>query len=252
MMTWASPCRAAIRKILFKVLRPLPEVGRKARQVVREVLPARALRDRMAVLRACQGYVKRVLDMARLTLDIADCFKKWDKDGAEQLFTHMRELEDALHEDRGRIIESLAQATGMFSSREDVMRFLYQVSEVADFYEGAVFRMIQLMKSQKLPKELREAIAQLADAVGRIVEKLYEVAMALTMNPAAIKNLIAEVEALEREIDMLYREIEMAILDRNLKLKALFLTWDVARFLEDAADKVLDAADTARILAMGL
>ena len=211
-----------------------------------------ALRDRMSVLRACQGYVKRVLDMARLMLDIADCFKRWDKDGAEQLFTRLRELKEALHEDRGRIIESLAQATGMFSSREDVMRFLYQVSEIADFYEGAVFRMVQLMKSQKLPKGLREEIATLADAVSKLVERLYRVAVALTMNPAAVKNLIAEVEALEREIDALYREIEMSILDKNLKLKALFLTWDVAKFLEDAADKVLDAADTARILAMGL
>ncbi len=211
-----------------------------------------ALRDRMSVLRACQGYVKRVLDMARLMLDIADCFKRWDKDGAEQLFTRLRELKEALHEDRGRIIESLAQAAGMFSSREDVMRFLYQVSEIADFYEGAVFRMVQLMKSQKLPKGLREEIATLADAVSKLVERLYRVAVALTMNPAAVKNLIAEVEALEREIDALYREIEMSILDKNLKLKALFLTWDVAKFLEDAADKVLDAADTARILAMGL
>ncbi len=211
-----------------------------------------ALRDRMSVLRACQGYVKRVLDMARLMLDIADCFKRWDKDGAEQLFTRLRELKEALHEDRGRIIESLAQAAGMFSSREDVMRFLYQVSEIADFYEGAVFRMVQLMKSQKLPKGLREEIATLADAVSKLVERLYRVAVALTMNPAAVKNLIAEVEALEREIDALYREIEMSILDKNLKLKALFLTWDVAKFLEDAADKALDAADTARILAMGL
>jgi len=221
--------------------------------VVREVLPADvALRGRVAVLRACQEYVKRVVDMARVMLEIIDCFKRWDKDGAEQLFTRMRELEDALHEDRGRIIESLARASTMIPCREDVMRFLYQVGEIADFFEGAVFRMVQLMKSQRVPKALREEVGKLADAVGRIVEKLYEVAVALTLNPAAVRNLIAEVEALEREIDMLYREIEMSILDKNLKLKVLFLTWDVAKFLEDAADKTLDAADTARILAMVL
>jgi len=220
---------------------------------VREVLPADvALRGRVAVLRACQEYVKRVVDMARVMLEIIDCFKRWDKDGAEQLFTRMRELEDALHEDRGRIIESLARASTMIPCREDVMRFLYQVGEIADFFEGAVFRMVQLMKSQRVPKALREEVGKLADAVGRIVEKLYEVAVALTLNPAAVRNLIAEVEALEREIDMLYREIEMSILDKNLKLKVLFLTWDVAKFLEDAADKTLDAADTARILAMVL
>jgi len=221
--------------------------------VVREVLPADvALRGRVAVLRACQEYVKRVVDMARVMLEIIDCFKRWDKDGAEQLFTRMRELEDALHEDRGRIIESLARASTMIPCREDVMRFLYQVGEIADFFEGAVFRRVQLMKSQRVPKALREEVGKLADAVGRIVEKLYEVAVALTLNPAAVRNLIAEVEALEREIDMLYREIEMSILDKNLKLKVLFLTWDVAKFLEDAADKTLDAADTARILAMAL
>ena len=210
------------------------------------------LRGRMAILRACQGYVQRVVNMARLTLDIADCFKRWDRDGAEQLFIRMRELEDLLHEDRGRIIESLASTGTLLSCREDVMRFLYQISEVADFYEGAVFRMIQLMKGQKIPERLRENIVKLADAVGRIVEKLHQVAMALTMNPTAARNLISEVETLEREIDMLYRQTEMLILEENLKLKTVFLARDVAKFLEDAADKVLDAADTARILAMAL
>ena len=210
------------------------------------------LRGRTAILRACQSYVQKVVNMARLTLDIVDCFRKWDKDGAEQLFIRMRELEDLLHEDRGRIIESLASAGAMLPCRDDVMRFLYQISEIADFYEGAVFRMIQLMKGQKIPEKLRESIAKLADEVGRIVEKLHEVAMALTMNPAAARTLISEVETLEREIDMLYREIEMKILEENLKLKTIFLARDVVKFFEDAADKVLDAADTARILAMAL
>jgi len=221
--------------------------------VVVRVLPSdMVLRGRTAILRACQSYVQKVVNMARLTLDIVDCFRKWDKDGAEQLFIRMRELEDLLHEDRGRIIESLASAGAMLPCRDDVMRFLYQISEIADFYEGAVFRMIQLMKGQKLPARLRESIARLADEVGQIVEKLHEVAMALTMNPAAARTLISEVESLEREIDMLYREIEMKILEENLKLKTIFLARDVVKFFEDAADKVLDAADTARILAMAL
>jgi len=206
----------------------------------------------MAVLRACQNYVKRVVDMARLTLDIVDCFRKWDKDGAEQHFLRMRELEDLLHEDRGRIIESLAQLGTVLPCRDDVVRFLYQISEVADFYEGAVFRMIQLMKAYKVPEKVRESIARLADAVSRIVEKLHEVAVALTLNPDAAKHLIAEVDNMEREIDSIYRDTEMKILRENLKVPAIFLARDVAQLLEDAADKVLDAADTARILAMAL
>ena len=210
------------------------------------------LRGRMAVLRACQNYVKRVVDMARLTLDIVDCFRKWDKDGAEQHFLRMRELEDLLHEDRGRIIESLAQLGTVLPCRDDVVRFLYQISEVADFYEGAVFRMIQLMKAYKVPEKVRESIARLADAVSRIVEKLHEVAVALTLNPDAAKHLIAEVDNMEREIDSIYRDTEMKILRENLKVPAIFLARDVAQLLEDAADKVWDAADTARILAMAL
>jgi len=204
------------------------------------------------VLRACQDYVKRLVNMARLMLEIVDCFRRWDKDGAEQLFLRMRELEGALHEDRGRIIESLAGVSGLMACREDVLRFLYQVSEIADYYDGAVFRMLQLMKDKKVPEDIREAIAKLADAVSAIVEKLHEVSLALMINPETAKNLIAEIEALEREVDTIYRELEVMILDKNLKLKTLFLTWDVAKLLEDAADKVVDAADTARILALSL
>ena len=211
-----------------------------------------ALRGQRAVLRACHDYVKQLVSMARLTLDIADCFRRWDKDGAKQLFLRMKEIEGTLNEERGRIIESLAGVSGMMTCREDIMRFLYQVSEIADFYEGAVFRMLQLMAGRKVPDEIREAIAKLADAVSATVEKLHDVSLALVMNPSTAKNLISEVEALEREVDTLYREVEVMILDKNMKLKMLFLTWDVAKLLEDAADKVLDAADTARILALSL
>jgi len=218
----------------------------------RGLLPADVLRGRTAVLRACQEYVKRLVDMARLMLDIADCFKRWDKDGAEQLFIRMRELDDILHEDRIRIIESISESPALLGSRDDIMRFLYQISEIADFYEGAVFRMIQLMRERKIPDNIRESISELADAVGKIVEKLHEVTLALTMNPSTARRLISEVESLEKQIDRLYRETEMRILDGNLKLKAVFLARDVASFLEDAADKALDAADTVRILMMSL
>jgi len=207
----------------------------------------------VAVLRACQEYVKRLVDMSRLLLDIIDCFKRWDKDGAEQLFVRMRELDDILHEDRIRIIESISESMPILPSRDDIVRFLYQISEIADFYEGAVFRMIQLMKERKLPDNIRESISRLADAVSRIVEKLHEVTQALTMNPNAARSLISEVESLEKQIDTLYRETEIRILDeKNLKLRAVFLARDIASFLEDAADKALDAADTVRILIMGL
>ncbi len=217
------------------------------------MLPSDVLRGRVAVLRACQEYVKRLVDMSRLLLDIIDCFKRWDKDGAEQLFVRMRELDDILHEDRIRIIESISESMPILPSRDDIVRFLYQISEIADFYEGAVFRMIQLMKERKLPDNIRESISRLADAVSRIVEKLHEVTQALTMNPNAARSLISEVESLEKQIDMLYRETEIRILDeKNLKLRAVFLARDVASFLEDAADKALDAADTVRILIMGL
>ena len=218
----------------------------------RGLLPSDVLRGRTAVLRACQEYVKRLVDMARLMLDIIDCFKRWDKDGAEQLFVRMRELDDLLHEDRIKIIENLSESPALLPSRDDVMRFLYQISEIADFYEGAVFRMIQLMRERKIPDSVRESISELADAVSKIVEKLHEVTMALTMNPSAARRLISEVESLEKQVDRLYREAEMKILDGNLKIKAIFLARDVASFLEDAADKALDAADTVRILMMGL
>ena len=217
------------------------------------MLPSNVLRGRVAVLRACQEYVKRLVDMSRLLLDIIDCFKRWDKDGAEQLFVRMRELDDILHEDRIRIIESISESMPILPSRDDIVRFLYQISEIADFYEGAVFRMIQLMKERKLPDNIRESISRLADAVSRIVEKLHEVTQALTMNPNAARSLISEVESLEKQIDTLYRETEIRILDeKNLKLRAVFLARDIASFLEDAADKALDAADTVRILIMGL
>jgi uncharacterized protein Yka (UPF0111/DUF47 family) len=57
-----------------------------------------------------------------------------------------------------------------------------------------------------------------------------------------------DVEIAERNVDAIYRDLEIKLLTSKMDFPALVLLRDIARLLEDSADKAEDAADAVRIL----
>ena len=136
-------------------------------------------------------------------------------------------------------------------SREDFLRFTNLTSDIADYCEGIAFRLLQIMeRGWKVPKQIKEDLIKLSDAVFDTISKLRETVMTLNYGVSKALEKTREVDAAERIVDDLYRQLEVDIIDSKMELPPMFLLLNVVQHLEDAADKAKDASDAARILAL--
>jgi uncharacterized protein Yka (UPF0111/DUF47 family) len=214
------------------------------------VLPAETEeRVKRRALNVCQDNLRKVLELARKTPQMAEHFAKGNKEMARQLFNEIRNGEEEVIKARRMVSQELAEIGAILMSREDFLRFTNLTSEIADFSEGIAFRLVELMEHNwSVPGDIKKDLLALSEAVFDSVLKLRETMMVLSYGSAKTLEKAKDVEIAERTVDDLYRGLEIKILSSKLDLPVLFLLRDVLQLLEDSADKAEDAADVARVL----
>jgi predicted phosphate transport protein (TIGR00153 family) len=149
------------------------------------------------------------------------------------------------------VSRELAEIGAILMSREDFLRFTNLTSEIADYCEGIAFRLLQIMeRGWKVPKEIKENLITLSDAVFDTISKLRETVMTLNYGTNKALEKTREVDAAERVVDDIFRQLEVDIIASKMDLPPMLLLWTVVQHLEDAADKAKAASDAARILAL--
>jgi predicted phosphate transport protein (TIGR00153 family) len=178
-------------------------------------------------------------------------FVNGDKNLARELFANIKKAQNDVDAARRNVSRELAEIGAILMSREDFLRFTNLTSEIADYCEGIAFRLLQIMeRGWKVPKEIKEDLIKLSDAVFDTISKLRETVMTLNYGTAKALEKTREVEAAERVVDDIYRQLEVNIIDSQMEFPPMFLLWTVVQHLEDAADKAKAASDAARILAL--
>ncbi len=201
-------------------------------------------------LNVCQDHLRRVLEISRKISQMVDCFVKGDKNLARDLLADIKKSEKNVIVARHAVSQELAEIGAILMSREDFLRFTNLTSAIADYCEGIAFRLLEIMeKGWKVPKDIKEGIVKLSDAVFETISKLRETAMTLNYSASKALEKAREVEAAERIVDDLYRELEVKIVSSNMEIPPMLLLRDVVQMMEDIADKAEDASDAARILA---
>ena len=207
-------------------------------------------RVKRRALSVCQDHLRKVLEVTRKVPQMVDCFVKDDKTSAQQLFAEIKKSEEEVDGARRMVSQELAEIGAILMSREDFLRFTNLTSEIADFCEGIAFRLLEIMERKwKVPKDIKDGLMKLSDAVFETVSKLREAGMTLNYGSAKTLEKAREVELAERVVDDIYRDLELLIINSHIHMPVLLLLRDVIQLLEDAADKAEDASDAARILA---
>jgi len=207
-------------------------------------------RVKRRALSVCQDHLRRVMDVSRKISQMMDCFVKGDKNLARELFADIKKSEEDVDAARRAVSRELAEIGAILMSREDFLRFTNLTSEIADFYEGIAFRLLEIMeRGWKVPTDIKEGLTKLSSAVFETVSKLREAAMTLNYGASKALEKAREVEMAEKIVDDLYRELEVKIVNSDMDIPAMLLLRDVIQILEDAADKAEDASDATRILA---
>jgi len=207
-------------------------------------------RVKRRALSVCQDHLRRVMDVSRKISPMVDCFVKGDKNLARELFADIKKSGEEVDVARREVSRELAEIGAILMSREDFLRFTNLTSEIADFYEGIAFRLLEIMeRGWKVPTDIKEDLTKLSGAVFETISKLRETAMTLNYGASKALEKAREVEMAEKIVDDLYRGLEVKIVNSDMDIPAMLLLRDVVQILEDAADKAEDASDTARILA---
>jgi len=208
-------------------------------------------RVKRKALDVSRDHLREVVDISRKISQLVTVFVNGDKNLAQELFADIKKAQNDVDVARRNVSRELAEIGAILMSREDFLRFTNLTSEIADYCEGIAFRLLQIMeRGWKVPKEIKEDLIKLSDAVFDTISKLRETVMTLDYGTAKALEKTREVEAAERVVDDIYRQLEVNIIDSKMEFPPMFLLWTVVQHLEDAADKAKDASDAARILAL--
>jgi len=208
-------------------------------------------RVKRKALSVSRDHIREVVDISRKISQLVTVFVNGDKNLAQELFADIKKAQNDVDAARRIVSQELAEIGAILMSREDFLRFTNLTSEISDYCEGIAFRLIQIMeRGWKVPKEIKEDLITLSDAVFDTISKLRETVMTLNYGTSKALEKTREVEAAERVVDSLYRQLEVDIIDSKMDLPPMFLLWTVVQHLENAADKAKDASDAARILAL--
>ena len=208
-------------------------------------------RVKRKALDVSRDHLREVVDISRKISQLVSSFVDSDKSLAQELFDDIKKHQNNVDVAQRNVSRELAQIGAILMSREDFLRFTNLTSDIADYCEGIAFRLLQIMeRGWKVPKQIKEDLVKLSDAVFDTISKLRETAMTLNYGTTKALEKAREVDAAERIVDDIHRQLEVDIIDSKMEFPPMFLLWTVVQHLEDAADKAKDASDVARIIAL--
>ncbi|MCD6466141.1 DUF47 family protein [Candidatus Bathyarchaeota archaeon] len=210
-------------------------------------------RAKRRALSLCQDHLRKVIEVARKTIQMIDAFIAGDEPSITRLHDEIEKLGEEVMDSKRNVTRDLVEIGAILLNREDFLRFTYIISEIADLYKGISFRLLVMFERKWfLPQIIKEGIAELSEAVFTAMMKLREAVFILGYSSPQIFEKAREVEVAEKRVDNIYRKLEILLLEQDLNVSTMLLVRDVIQLLEDTADKIEDASDAVRILALAI
>lgn len=210
-------------------------------------------RAKRRALRLCLDHLRKVMDVYRKATQLMDAFMDDDKNSLEKLYGEVQNLGDGVDDSKRAVAQELVEIGAILLSREDFLRFTDVTSEIADFCKGIAFRVSEITEREwHVPSDLKKRTIDLAGAVFETFAMLRDTFLTLNYGSPKVLEKAKDVQIAERKVDDLYRKLEIDILKSGMDVPTLLLMRDIIRLLEDTADKIEDASDAARILALAI
>ncbi|MEM1515439.1 MAG: DUF47 family protein [Candidatus Bathyarchaeia archaeon] len=210
-------------------------------------------RVKRRALALCQEHLRKVVDVARKTAQMVDAFVAGNANSTVQLYDEIQKLSEEVASSKRMVTQELTEVGAILINREDFLRFIFVTSEVSELCKGVSFRVLAVVEHKwSIPQDIKRGLLELSSAMLNAMMKLRDMTFALNYGSPQVSEKAKEVEQVEKEVDNLYRRLEITLLEQNVNLPKILLIRDIIRFLEDITDKIEDASDNARILALSL
>lgn len=209
-------------------------------------------RKEREVLKVSGVHLDMVLDVVRGMRAVFEAFAEGDIKGANEAFEKVFKREREADAKKEEIIAELSKGLFHPIDREEIVRWLFTVDDLADFAKAAA-RKILLAKREDVPTEVIEDIVAVAKEASAAAEGLADVLNALISEPAKTIEFAERVERLEEKVDEMRIELLKKVVawgNRECKLGSWLAVKDAIEDVEELADRAENAADVARVMAL--
>jgi len=206
---------------------------------------------RRRMLELCQAHARNVVEITRqlvvLLDNLADKKPKLAKENYENILKTLVENE----KNKATFLNEVASVGSLLVSREDFLRLLFRLGEVAEYCEAMGYRLMGVVDLKwKLDNKRLEEISHLMSSVLKEISKVRETLHSLSFDADKAVETAKAVEDLERQIDAESRQLDLDLISSKMPLQTLLFFRDLVDRAEKIADIGVDVVDHIRVLAL--
>ena len=216
---------------------------------MRNILGWLGMAEEKSILEDAQKHVEETYKTVSYFADAIKAFIKGDINAKSAAIENVRESEHQADILRSKMVSELSESLLVPPDREDLMHFVKSLDRIADWTNGAA-RILGFIE-HRLPEDVLKNIATATELIFTSISKLKEGIAALIKND--LKKALADcedVDRLEHEADDCKKALIESLIHAKLDPVIFFLSYQLAEYLEGVTDKIEDAADLVKVVAI--
>jgi predicted phosphate transport protein (TIGR00153 family) len=216
---------------------------------IRNILGWLGMAEERAIIADAQKHVEETYKTVTFFSEAVNAYIKGDLNAKTKAIEAVRESEHQADLLRSKMVSELSESLLLPPDREDLMHFVKTLDKIADWTNGAA-RLLGFIE-HKLPENILREISIATELIISAVTKLKDGIAAIIKND--LKKALAdcdEVARKEHEADDQKKTLIEAIIHAKLEPTSLLLSYQLAEYLEGVTDKIEDAADFIKVVAI--
>lgn len=205
--------------------------------------------EELSILQDAQKHVEETYKTVSYFADAVRAFIQADLNAKTVAIENVRESEHKADLLRSKMVSELSQGLLLPPDREDLMHFVKTLDKIADWTNGSA-RLLGFIE-RRLPETILKNISSATELIFSSITKLKEAINSLIKND--LKEALAgceEVDRIEHEADDQKKVLIESIIHAKLEPTELLLSYQLAEYLEGVTDKIEDAADLVKVIAI--
>lgn len=216
---------------------------------IRNILGWLGMAEELSILKDAQKHVDETYNTVTHFADAVKAFVQGDVDAKAKAIEEVRLSEHQADILRSKMVKELSEGLLLPPDREDLMHFVKTLDKIADWTNGAA-RILGFIE-QRLPDAILKNISSATAMIVESITKLQDAISSISKNDLK-KALVdcEDVDRIEHDADDAKKTLIESIIHAKLEAASLLLSYQLAEYLEGVTDKIEDAADFIKVLAI--
>jgi uncharacterized protein Yka (UPF0111/DUF47 family) len=179
--------------------------------------------------------------------NLAEKKPKLAKENYDNLLKALQEID----KNKTTFLAEVASVGSLLVSREDFLRLLFRLGEIAEYCEAMGYRLMGVTDLKwKLDAKRTAQVSHLMSSVLKEISKVRETLHSLSFDADKAVETAKTVDELEHQVDFESRMLDLELISSKLPLQNLLFYRDLVDRAERIADIGVDVVDHIRVLAL--